>query len=300
MSASDRILIGCTLLAMCAVGNGAVNAEPQKSAAATTTTAISLPAFLDQRRLADIQEVWDSRPAPSGPTRAEAAKRDAQQQAKAQATVQTARAAMKRAQQASEDAAVIRRRAEEISRRFSTGAVTTTVMPTPPAADNSETAAIATVQPAAEAGKPAVPQIQHAAAVHAPPLDADTGPTKPFGIGGPLPADATESAPNVAAIEANTTVKPIPPTPHPKAGAAKAPRGKTKIGSSAKPSGKAKADAGTKVAANTRSPAKVHARASEPGAGGAQPAAADEDKPSTMSEVFSGFLRAFGWNSQPE
>lgn len=294
MSASDRTLIGCTLLAMCVVGNGAATAaEPEQPAAASTSAAHSLPAFLDERRRADIQEVWDARVVPSGPSRVEAARRDAQQLEKAQATVQTARAAMKRAQQASEDAAVVRRRAEEISRRFSTGTVTTT-----PAEGVAEITPIATVQPAADAGAPPPPQIQHAAAVHAPPLDADTGPAKPFGVGGPLPGDATESAPNVAAIEANTTVKPIPPTPHraPKAGATKAPHSKAKIGS------KPKSVASGKLAANTRAPAAaaVNARPPEPAANAAQPPAADENKSSTMAEVFSGFIRAFGWNSQPE
>jgi hypothetical protein len=299
MSASDRIVIGCTLLAICVVGNASA-AEPAP-AAATTSAPHSLPAFLDERRLADIQDVWDTRDARSGPTRVEAATRDAQQLEKAQATMQTARTAMKRAQQASEDAAVVRRRAEEISRRFSTGAVTTTVTPMPAAPGGAETSAVATVQPAINTGAPAAPQIEHAATVHAPPLGADTGPAKPFGIGGPLPADATESAPNVAAVEGNTTVKPIPPTPHraPKAGAIKAPRGKAKIAGSPKPGSKPKPDASAKLAANTRGPATAANRPLEP-ANAAKPPGADENKSTTMSDVYSGFLRAFGWNSQPE
>jgi hypothetical protein len=294
-------MIGCTLLAMGAVVNGAATAaEPEKPVAASTSTANSLPVFLDERRLADMREAWGARVVRSDPSRVEAATREAQQLEKAQATMQAARAAMKRAQQAGEDAAVVRRRAEEISRRFSTGTVTTRVAPTPADVGNAEVSTIATVQPAADAGAPAAPRIEHATAVHAPPLDADTGPAKPFGIGGPLPADGTESTPNVAAIEANTTVKPIPPTPHraPRT-AAKIPRSKAKVGNSAKPAGgKPRSDASAKLAVNTRpTAAAANARTS---ANAGQPPAADDDKPTTMSEVFSGFLRAFGWNSQPE
>lgn len=305
MRASDRTLIGVTLFATCsAVSGTAMATDPQPPTAAASSPALSFPAFLDKTRLTDIEEAWSARIVRAGPTRVEAATREARQLEKAQATVSTARAAMKRAEQASEDAAAVRRRAEEISRRFAVGGVTTT----PANATTISVETVATVQPTADAGAPAAPRVEHSAVVHAPPADADTGPKKPFGVGGPVPAEAAQSVQHAAIESGAPTLSPVPPHPHraPRASSGKSPRSKAKVGTNPKPSNNAKPSVNSKsgstaeVAANMRPPlAAANVLPPQPPASGDSPSA-DGNKSSTMSEVFSGFLRSFGWNSQPE
>lgn len=277
MDASDCKFVGGPLLAMCLLMNGAATAmEPAQSAAAgQSSPALRLPTFLDQSRLADLQKAWRTRASNAPAPRVETggAQQGEQQIQKAEAAVSTARAAMKRAEQASENAAAVRRRAEEISRRFSAEGVI--AAPTATGA-TSNTA----VSPTGGAGEP--PAQVEQAVVSQPHGDRDAvAGSKPFGVGGPVPADAAEAAQNVAIREKSGTAPParaaVPPNPR------RAP----------------KVVASNKVMANTSAPRNTKTPAASLRSDSATERG-DSTNTSTMADVFSNFMRAFGWNSQPE
>jgi len=140
--ASSRF-IGMMLLAGLAHGAGAADLDPLPPG----PTTVSLPAFLDAARLADWQDAWRAHFA--------AARATADPEG---AAITEARQTLSRAAQVSEEAAAVRARAEELSRRFAppgestaTAAVETV---SAGASDAVLTPAVATME--APSGEPAV------------------------------------------------------------------------------------------------------------------------------------------------
>jgi hypothetical protein len=140
--------------------------RPPSSGGAPTFT---LPAFLDGARLPDMQDAWRAR---SGNTSDDAAVQPASEVTTPapDAALDTAQQAMTRAEQASREAAAVRARAEELSRRFGAGGAESAadMAPTDAVAPTA-TASINTDANPADAAQPAVEQVLAPADEHAAP-----------------------------------------------------------------------------------------------------------------------------------
>jgi hypothetical protein len=138
----DRTRLLGTLLAT-TLASTAFAMEPTPSQAPSSLPpAVSLPAFLDVARLPDMQEAWRARFNDADTSQATAATVTPVAADKADtAVLDTSREAISRAEQVSREAAAVRSRAEELSRRFTADPNATS---DPPAAQPAptETAAI--------------------------------------------------------------------------------------------------------------------------------------------------------------
>jgi hypothetical protein len=117
MNNHDRAHLFGTLLAT-TLASTAFAMEPTPSGAPSSPTT-SLPVFLDVARLPDMQEAWRARFNDADTSQATAATATPVAPDKADTTVlDTSREAISRAEQVSREAAALRSRAEELSRRF--------------------------------------------------------------------------------------------------------------------------------------------------------------------------------------
>jgi hypothetical protein len=172
-------LFGMLLATSLVSGATAMEINQQRAPATSEAPAFTLPAFLDGERLPDLQQAWrthfSANEAAAGQASGEAATPETD------AALHAAQQAMTRAEQASREAAEVRVRAEELSRRFGAGA--TEQAPT-------ETASIETQNNTADAAQPAV---EHVLA----PVDAPAGASA-----------ATDDAPVIEEM-AKKPVKPV-------------------------------------------------------------------------------------------
>ncbi len=153
MGASNTIFAGGSLLAVTVLMGASAHAmEPAQAPSAAPSSAFSLPSFFDGNRVPDLKDAWragDIAPAISSTVPAEGA--PSAPPPSDDAALAAAKAVMVRAEQAGRDAADVRRKAEELSRRFGTDnapAVTTesaTVGATETAPENVTGAASAAV-----------------------------------------------------------------------------------------------------------------------------------------------------------
>lgn len=128
MGARNGIIVGSTLLAICCLAFGRTSAMERGQPGAFASSSVeALPSFLDDERLPALQEAWRAHE----PSSAALLPRDNDRpsQFAPAATIPddpmaAARAAMKRAKQSGQDDQSVRRRAEELSRRFGAGAGT--------------------------------------------------------------------------------------------------------------------------------------------------------------------------------
>ena len=120
MGASNTIFAGGSLLAVTVLMGASAHAmEPAQAPSAAPSSAFSLPSFFDGNRVPDLKDAWsagDIAPAISSTMPAESA--PSAPPPSDDAALVAAKAAMVRAEQAGRDAADVRRKAEELSRRF--------------------------------------------------------------------------------------------------------------------------------------------------------------------------------------
>jgi hypothetical protein len=270
MGASESTFVGGSLLAVCLLVSGAAHAmEPAQSRASTSSLpALSLPAFLDGNRVPDMQEAWQAHVrTPQEEPQVEDGN-VAVAPATKDAAMSAARAAMERAGQESSEAADVRQRAEELSRRFGAGGVASE-----PVGSIERPSAVAT--PAAIAATPPPPQVKQVVVA---PLDtgADTGAgvgtvnAKTAATGTSAPARTPDiDIGQKLRLAAPLPPRDIPPTP------VRAPRDTASI---------------------TEPPNKVGG----PPVARSVPARKSSRKVDVTGDVLPTELRAFGWNAQPE
>ena len=113
-------LFGMLMATSLVSGATAMEINQQRAPATSDAPAFTLPAFLDGARLPDLQDAWRAH---FGDTSGAAAVQPASERhdADAEAALDAAQQAMTRAEQASREAAAVRVRAEELSRRFGAG-----------------------------------------------------------------------------------------------------------------------------------------------------------------------------------
>ena len=274
MSATKSRIVGFSLLATAVlIGVPAPAMEPSQSGASTPSLpALSLPSFFDDKRLPDLQDAWrlrQSEPAtPSPPPNDEASKAPGPAPTD-EATLTAARAAMIRAEQAGREAAAVRQKAEELSRRFGNDSA-----PSAPAGSGElSTGAIepSTATPANALGAP-------------PPADP----------GGQTAA----TAPETSGLGDGSAKKPDEgPAP-----AVSTPNAATKVQDAVieddAPAGQRKRAGPPPVP--VRSP-KTAVSDAAPGGGGAVPLRSKPVPGSTSkADALPANMGAFGWDSQPE
>jgi hypothetical protein len=171
------------LLAMGLIsGAGAMELTQSPGPSSPEAPGFSLPAFLDGARLPDLQEAWRAHfgavEAPAAAAAADAAAPIAGPESSSSsgpdaAALQAADAAVARAEEAGREAATVRERAEELSRRFDAGtteaaapSIDSSVVPTETAATGASSGTGDTPDPAAEQAP--TPPAQESAAVEQP------------------------------------------------------------------------------------------------------------------------------------
>lgn len=113
-------LLGAIMVASLASAASGMDLVQQPAPGGDETPALRLPAFLDIARLPDLQDAWRLHAGAAQQVNATSTPAAAATPTPAEdeAAMQTARAALTRAEQVSREAAVVRERAEELSRRF--------------------------------------------------------------------------------------------------------------------------------------------------------------------------------------
>ncbi|KAB2939358.1 MAG: hypothetical protein K8F92_16200 [Hyphomicrobium sp.] len=159
---------------------GAMELSQSSAPASAEAPGFSLPAFLDGARLPDLQEAWrahfgfagEPTAAPSvEPAAAPAAPTD-------DANLEAARQTLSRAEQLDREAAAVRERAEELSRRFGADASDTAPSNSPASAAPAETASIGSSN-AADAAAPVTEQVLAPAGDEAAMVDQAPVPANP-------------------------------------------------------------------------------------------------------------------------
>jgi hypothetical protein len=177
-------LFGMLLATSLVSGATAMEINQQRAPVTSEGPASTLPAFLDGERLPDLQQAWRTHFSDAN-ARAAAPAGGVAATTRTDAALNAAQQAMTRAEQAGREAAEVRVRAEELSRRFGAGA--TEEAPT-------ETAAIDTQNNPAPAAEPAV---EHVLA----PVDDDAPP--------PEASAATDDAPVIEEMATPPVKKPV-------------------------------------------------------------------------------------------
>ncbi len=173
------------LMAMCLASGVSALEVGQTPASVDNTPAFGLPAFLDGARLPDLEEAWRAHASePQGTPAAEPAvtptttptptpesvsheEPAASPDPASDAAIESARAAITRAEQATDKAANVRTRAEELSRRFGAGdaaASPVAAEPTSAAGDGITTGATPAPGDGAEAAATGQPPVDQPAA----------------------------------------------------------------------------------------------------------------------------------------
>ncbi len=138
MGASKPVYVGGTLLAVTILIGGPAPAMEAAQAPASTpsssASAWSMPSFFDGARLPDLRDAWRPRDiAPANTTPPAAVSTSAPTPPNDDAALAAAKAAMVRAEQAGREAAAVRQKAEELSRRFGSDSAPATATETAPA-----------------------------------------------------------------------------------------------------------------------------------------------------------------------
>ena len=217
-------LFGMLLATSLVSGATAMEINQQRAPATSDAPAFTLPAFLDGERLPDLQQAWRSHfsanEAAAGQAPGEAATSETD------AALNAAQQAMTRAEQASREAAKVRVRAEELSRRFGAGAAGgTDAAPTETASIDGQSSSADAAQPAVEhvlapVDDEAAPAGASAATDDAPVIEEmATKPVKPVKRAtAPIPSrQAVQTASHKSAPVANGPLKvdPVAPKPEP-------------------------------------------------------------------------------------
>lgn len=265
MGASESTYVGGSLLAVCLLVSGAAHAvEPAQSRASTSSLpGLSLPAFLDDNRVPDLQEAWQAHVREAQESHRSDDKAPAAPAAK-DASVSGARAATQRAGQDGGEAADVRQRAEELSRRFgAAGAVSEPVGSIErPNAEAAPAAAI-TGTPAAAHGKEVVVAPLDAGALEGA-VDAKAAALRPSARPQLQDVDMSQKL----RLAAPPPARDIPPNP------VRAPRATASI---------------------TAPPSKVGGPVVR-----SVPARKGSHKVDVTGDILPTELRAFGWDTQPD
>jgi hypothetical protein len=284
MGARESMIVGSTLLAISFLASTAAPAMEPMQPNAPASTAAGLPSFLDDESLPALQEAWRTReqvpdqPIPA-PQPREALQNTPPATSAPPATapdpMAAARAAIERVNGPGRDDVSVRRRAEELSRRFSLGA-----------------------QPSAPDAAPAPPSVMIPPAV-VPEASLERGrtivkpnpPTRTNSVTVPVttgavpppevqPLDASVRTQSALATERSRLAAPLPPPP-PAANIPPLPRRAPNI------------RAAVAVPSPT-APRTVTRSYMRPNAAGGDPKAV------LRGTVLTNQLRAFGWNNQPQ
>jgi hypothetical protein len=171
--------------------------QPPSSTPSSSPSGGSLPSYIDSARLPGLQEAWrprDSVPASATPA-ADGTSTSTPTPAADDATLAAAKAAMLRAEQAGREAAAVRQKAEELSRRFGTDSATAA----PAGAADAATGSIepqAPLIPAAALGASPTSDPDDGAAATAPEtVEPGRSTADAMPNGQPAPAAATQAAP---------------------------------------------------------------------------------------------------------
>ena len=113
-------LFGMLMATSLVAGASALEINQQRAPSTAGAPAFTLPAFLDVARLPDMQDAWRARFGDVGDAAAVQPAGEATTSTP-EAVLDAAQRAMTRAEQASREAAAVRERAEELSRRFGAG-----------------------------------------------------------------------------------------------------------------------------------------------------------------------------------
>lgn len=288
MSANTSANFLGLLLAACLASGVSALEVGQTPAPAGDTPSFGLPAFLDGARLPDLQEAWrahfgSAQATPTAPAVAEPTSTPApaptpetvsheepaaSPDPAADAAIESARAALTRAERATDKAASVRARAEDLSRRFGAGDAAAA----PPAAEPTSAGDDITTGATAAPGADTETAAQGASAETAAPSD---------GAEAAAPAEVPADQPATAVETTATAAAPAP--------ADVASDDKSKA-SSLMRAGLAPASVGPSAVA-ARKPATPTRSA-----GTAPPA---EAKSASGTDLMPTEIRAFGWNSQP-
>jgi hypothetical protein len=279
MGASNTIFVGGLLLAVTVLTGASAHAmEAARVPSGTPSSAFSLPSFFDGNRVPDLKEAWraggDIAPAISSTVPAGSA--PSAPLSSDDAALAAAKAATVRAEEAGRDAAAVRRKAEELSRRFGAD-----IAP----ASTTESATVGATETApGNASGPA------SAAV----ADTTTGSVTPAG---PLPPPSALGVPPPAEpVDESAATAPATSEPAEPASTA-----------AATPELDAKKQAASGAGAPAPAPV-VPARPSNPSnktaTGDALPVSAPGMKttpgPTSKADAIPSSIRAFGWDSQPQ
>ena len=265
-------------------GAGAVDINQPRSQATSEAPAFALPSFLDTTRLPDMQDAWRALSGEaSPPATAEPMKVGAPLPTTDDAALERAREAMTRAEQVSRDAAAVRARAEELSRRFSITAEGSDA-PAAPAPDPAPaTTPDNPVTETASITDAALPEAAPVAPANAQQISATVGASPAGDIapaampGGPR-AEQEESASDPAPVVEDMATKAAPPLKRPPANIAP-----HRVTRTAPPA--------------PQSPgffASIFAGSESPEEAAASNAGEPDRDPMMPRE-----LRSFGWNTQP-
>ena len=290
MGASNTIFAGGSLLAVTVLmGVSAQAMEPAQVPAAAPSSAFSLPSFFDGNRVPDLKDAWragDIAPAISSTVPAESA--PSAPPPSDDAALAAAKAAMVRAEQAGRDAVAVRRKAEELSRRFGTDSA--------PAAttEGSTVGAIETAP--GNASRPA------SAAV----ADTTTGSVTPAtplpppsALGVPPPAEPADESATTTPATSEPDKAGEPAEPASTAAATPEPPGKKQAVTGAGASAREPQKTAVPVA-----PVRPSNPSSKTAAGDALPVTAPGMKttpgPTSKADAIPSSIGAFGWDSQPQ
>ena len=173
-------LFGMLMATSLVSGANALEINQQRAPSTGGAPAFTLPAFLDVARLPDMQDAWRARFGDASDAAAVQPAGDVTPPAPDTETaplLDTAREAMTRAEQAGREAAAVRARAEELSRRFGAGGAESAAdMGAAAAAPPTETASINSDANAADTAQPAVEHVL-APAEESPAPDTDAAST---------------------------------------------------------------------------------------------------------------------------
>ncbi|MGZ5919057.1 MAG: hypothetical protein ACXWJV_04590 [Hyphomicrobium sp.] len=294
MGASNTIFAGGSLLAMTVLMGASAHAmEPAQAPSAAPLSAFSLPSFFDGNRVPDLKDAWragDIAPAISSTMPAEGA--PSAPPPSDDAALAAAKAVMVRAEQAGRDAAAVRLKAEELSRRFVTEGVP---------ASTTESATVGATESATETARgnangpasSAVADTTTGSVTPATPLPP------PSALGVPPPAEPTDAS-----------AAPAPATSEPDKSSEPAEQASV---AAATPERPVKKQAVTGAGAPARDPRKTAVsvaplRPSSPSnktaAGDALPVTAPGMKttpgPTSKADAIPSSIGAFGWDSQPQ
>ena len=164
-------LFGVLMATSLVSGANPLEINQQRAPSTARAPAFTLPAFLDVARLPDMHDAWRARFGDASDAAAVQPTGDVTPPAPNGGTAPllgTAREAMTRAEQAGREAAAVRARAEELSRRFGAGGAEAAADMAAAVAAPTETASINSEANAADTAQPAVEHVLAPADEHAP------------------------------------------------------------------------------------------------------------------------------------